>query len=320
MQAYMQASLMAQMGWPLPRDTHAGESEDADYARQEGFREIHIAGEMLKVSLDGLAAVHKTTQAAACLQAQLATVKHTVEYVSNTTRLQVFKHPGGDDLELRSARALRKVDDLLRQQAAKEAPPLPRAAVENLRLLQRCIQDVALLACSRGIDQKALQSKGIPPELFGRLEAAFGQAALQDDLLWSRLCNSKWHVFTHFLFGKRKHRHGRLGRKSRRSQTDAAEDEASAEGGDPVANSSAASSDLPAGATAAPARVATTSAASSWEGVGEAMHLPVPWPLSKEAMEVVRSVVAASWEAAPVRISTPAMMAERVHAGAACKR
>lgn len=291
MQAWMQAS----------SPQYAG--EDADYAEQDlgFFVEIDIKAELLKVISQGLGAVHKATQAADCLRRQLANVKRALEYFWNVTSMQFFiYYPGGDDLEVRAARALREVDELLRQQAAKESPPVPRAAVDDLRLLQRYSQDVALLACSRGIDQKALQSKGIPPELLGRLEAAFGQADLQDDSLWSRLGNSKYHVFTQGLrFGERKHKHGRGGRKSRRSQTDAAEDEASAEGGDPVANSSAASSDLLAGATAAPARVTTTSAASSsWEGVGEPMHLPMPWPLSKEATELVRSLKARSWKKA----------------------
>ena len=59
--------------------------------------------------------------------------------------------------------------------------------MEHLRAIQKHAQDVTTLACSRFISQLTLRRQGIPPELLSRLEAAFGQAALQDDSLWSRL-------------------------------------------------------------------------------------------------------------------------------------
>ena len=229
----LQASMMSQMGWPLPQEY---EAEYADYAEQEegfheidisgellqeeGFREIDISGTLLRVSSEGIAEVEKATLAADCLRLQLATVKNTLEYVSDA----VYLLPAGDDVEPRAARALRQVDELLRQQAAQEAPPLPAAAVKSLRVLQRHSADVVLLACSRFISQTILQSQGVPRELLIRLEAAFVTADLQDDSLWSRIGNSKFHVFTEGMrFGSRPHRHGR--RKSRRSQEADATDE-----------------------------------------------------------------------------------------------
>ena len=143
-----------------------------------------------------------------------------------------------------------------------------------------------MLTCVRWLDQRMLQGKGTPPQLLGRLEAAVGNAALQDDSLWSRLGNSKKH-----LLGVQGN--GRRRRRGRRNQIEAAEDEVM-EAGDPVASSSAASSsaansDFPAGtparitigepvrlpvpaaAAGVPARVTTT---SSWEDIGEPMRLP----------------------------------------------
>ena len=158
---WMHASILAQMGWPLPQE-YAYEAEDADYVEQEGFqfREIDITGELSRVSSEGLTEVEKATLAADCLRLQLATAKQTLEYVSDT--MQFFQHPGGDDLELRAARALQDVDELLRQQAAQEAPPLPAVAVEHLKLVQRHACDVAVLACSRFISQTNLAAQGLP--------------------------------------------------------------------------------------------------------------------------------------------------------------
>jgi hypothetical protein len=125
-------------------------------------------------------------------------------------------------LELRAARALKEVDELLRQQTAQEAPALPPAAVEQLKLLQRHAQDVVVLVHSRYIDQKILQCKGIPTELLLCLEATFGTGFIHDVSLWSRLGNSKYHIFTRGLrFGDRKHR--RRGNGERRAAAAAAD-------------------------------------------------------------------------------------------------
>ena len=86
-----------------------------------------------------------------------------------------------------STRSLMDVDELIRRQTDQEDPPLPTAAVKKLKLLQRACQDIVVLACSRFIiPQSIMKWQGIPPQLLDRLEAVFGQAALQDDCLWSR--------------------------------------------------------------------------------------------------------------------------------------
>ena len=218
----MHAAMEANIGW-LPEDT--GEVDD-DNAEQDGFYEIDVEGELLRVATEGLIVVANATAAAASLRLQLASVKKTFELVQ---RIHPFpQHPGGDDLELCAAKALQAVDELLRQQAAHEALPLPPEAVEELKLLQKHAQDCAVLACSRFLSQAILQRRGIAPELLSRFEAAFTPAALQDDGLWSRLGNSKYHVFAvGNRFGERKRQHGRGGRNSWwRKQRDTAEDEA----------------------------------------------------------------------------------------------
>ena len=177
--------------------------------------EIDIAAELQRVASEGVAIV----AGAECLQVQLA-------YTSNTfMAFMTTVHWPGDGLELRAAHALNEVDELLRQQTAQEAPALPPAAVEQLKLLQRHAQDVVVLVHSRYIDQKILQCKGIPTELLLCLEATFGTGFIHDVSLWSRLGNSKYHIFTRGLrFRDRKHRYrGSRGSGGRRAaEADAA--------------------------------------------------------------------------------------------------
>ena len=236
--AWMQASMKAQ---------------DADYAERSDAgtdgQEIDITGKLTRVSSTGLSQVEKATLKADCLRAQLANVKHTLEHVSDMMDMvetfQFFPYPGGDDLELRAARAFMEVRELLRQQAAQEAPPLPAAAVEDLKLLQLHTADVALLLCSRFISQRILKIKGIAPELLARLIAAFGKEAIDDDDIWARLGNSKYQLHTRgerFNEPRTRRPRGRGPRKSRRAAAWAAAAENETEAGDPVASSSAAGS------------------------------------------------------------------------------
>jgi len=226
------------MHWPFAYFGAAGEQDEADHAEQGFFHNINISDELLKVSHNALQVLAKAVQAADVLRAQLANVRSMLEDLADAEFMIFFEIPGGDDLEPRAARSLQKVNTLLRQQAAKEAPPLRAAAVKALKMLQRHLQDVLTLSCGRFLSQTVLHCKGVPPELLARLEAALGPGALaDDDDLWSRIGNSKFHVFTpDARFGKRKHRHGRGGRKSRRSQNDAAEEDpaSSAEPSDSV--------------------------------------------------------------------------------------
>jgi len=213
-----------QVGGAEGADGLEGEAEGAGEGADglEGFRWINIQGKLCERSLEGLDAVLKARQASACLAAPLANVQHTLRaWTRSSMRLQ---HPG-DVLEMRSARGLLEIDELL--QDAPRLRRLPVAAVDALKVLQKKMHDVALLACSRFIAQTELWAKGIGVELLCRLRAAFGEA-LDDDYLWSRLGNSKYHLFTEGQhFGLRKHRHGRGGRKSRRS----ADEDATAGGG-----------------------------------------------------------------------------------------
>ena len=309
--AWMQGrceAMPVDMGWP-----HAFnfEGEVYEYAGQDGFPDIDIAAELLRVASWGLSSVQKVTCLAECLRKQLASVSHTLTYLMNMPA-HCHQHPACDDLELRAARALVKVDELLRNQTVREAPPLPPAAVDELKLLQRHAQDIALMACSRFINQATLQSKGIPTELLSRLQAAFTYSGIQDDHLWSRLGNSKFHVFTQCRkFGERKHRHGRGGRKSRRNPGGAVDDEASTEARDPAAsssaaNSSAASSDVVAGG--GPAAVVSLSladlaqppvpslAASSWELWEKAGLLPTPPTHERTEGEPYEGIGRATWK------------------------
>ena len=76
-----------------------------------------------------------------------------------------------------SANALRHVDELLLQQ-------MPPAALEELKLVQMLLQDVAVLACSSGLHETILHTKGIPTQLLDRMEASFKES-LQDMALRS---------------------------------------------------------------------------------------------------------------------------------------
>jgi hypothetical protein len=297
------------MSWPHAFNVE-GEVPDEN-KRQDGFLDIDIAAELLRLASWGLSSVQKATCLAECLQLQLASVSHTLTYLMNMPA-HYHQHPGWDDLELRAARALIEVDTLLRNQTVRTAPPLPPAAVDELKLLQRHAQDIAMMACSRFINQATLQSKGIPTELLSRLQAAFTYSEIQDDNLWSRLGNSKFHVFTQCRqFGERKHRHGRGGRKSRRNPGGAVDDEASTEARDPAAsssaaNSSAASSDVVAGG--GPAAVVSLSladlaqppvpslAASSWEVWEKAGLLPTPPTHERTEGEPYEGIGRATWK------------------------
>jgi len=155
-----------------------------------------ITGKLSRLSIEGLALVEQATLAAVFLRLSLATVKHTLEYFTYT--MEFVCHPGGDALEFYAARSLCHIDEMLRQQAAQETPPWPVLALESVQMLQRHMQDFALLACCRGILPEMLMAKrGIPPVLKIRLVAAFGHAAIHHDRgwLWSRLGNSKYHLF-----------------------------------------------------------------------------------------------------------------------------
>ena len=159
-----------------------------------------IAAELLSKATQGLSVVRSTIRTAEWLRKQLISVIETLSLFTSTKADQ-HQHWRNDDLELRSANALRHVDQLLLRQ-------MPVVAQKELKMLQTILQDVALLACSRGVDETILRTKGIPPQLLDRLEASF-QGALTNDW-WSRRGNSKYQCFTKGVsFGERHRRRGR---------------------------------------------------------------------------------------------------------------
>ena len=158
-----------------------------------------IAAELLSKATQGLSVVRSTIRTAEWLRKQLISVIETLSLFTSTKADQ-HQHWRNDDLELRSANALRHVDQLLLRQMSV-------VAQEELKMLQMILQDVALLACSRGVDATILRTKGIRPQLLVRLVASFKEG-LDNDML-SRLGNSKYHCFTDGVrFGERKHRRG----------------------------------------------------------------------------------------------------------------
>ena len=158
-----------------------------------------IAAELLSKATQGLSVVRSTILTAEWLRTQLISVIETLSLFTSTKADQ-HHHWCNDDLELRSANALRHVDQLLLRQ-------MHVVAQKELKMLQMILQDVALLACSRGVDATILRTKGIRPQLLARLVASFKEG-LDNDML-SRLGNSKYHCFTDGVrFGERKHRRG----------------------------------------------------------------------------------------------------------------
>ena len=200
--AWMTASAIMQMGWPGGQaedgDYDYAEgfreyTEDGDYAEQEGFHEINVFEELMRVATEGLTLLKTLGDG---LRQQLWSCEDIFGRVQ--VAMANPPRPGGDDLNRRAARALLTVDSIVRIESARPAPPgLPEpVVVRDLKHLQRHSQDAILLACCRFVDQRDLQRKGIHGELLLCLEDAFPQGALLDDDLWSRLGNSKYHVFT----------------------------------------------------------------------------------------------------------------------------
>ena len=254
MQAAMQAdytgheALQAYTGHDSPQEF---EFEDDEYAHEDedyGFQEIDIdiAAELLHIADEGLAVVANAVHLADCLllRVQLGDISDTFADIK-TTPADYHQHPRGDYLELRAANALKQVDELLRQQTGLEAPPLPLGALAELKALQRHAQDVAVLLCSRFIDQRTLHTRHIPPELLRRLNTSFTATSLTDPSLRSRLGNSKTKMFQPGVSYKRTPGERRKAKRdNQRNRAEAADldDHASpTEARNPAASSSAAS-------------------------------------------------------------------------------
>ena len=175
------------------------DEEDDDVTGHDGSQDIDIAAVLLCTADEGLSVVANTIRLAECLQVPLADISDTFTDIKNTPA-DHHQHSRGDDLELRAANALKQVDELLilRQQTGLEAPPLPLGplgALAELKAVQRHAQDVAVLLCSRFLDQKILRTRHITPMLLHRLNTAFTATSLTDYSLRSRLGNSKTKMF-----------------------------------------------------------------------------------------------------------------------------
>ena len=104
-------------------------------------------------------------------------LQHTLECVEFA--MTHFPDDGGDDLEPRAAQAMDMIDVLVNR--------LQGTSVwQSLKIVQKQMQDIVNLLCSRGLDQQIM--RGIPPELRARLEKAFGRVLdlKEDDSLSSR--------------------------------------------------------------------------------------------------------------------------------------
>eukprot|EP00443_Scrippsiella_acuminata_P107058 CAMPEP_0115631314 /NCGR_PEP_ID=MMETSP0272-20121206/30934_1 /TAXON_ID=71861 /ORGANISM="Scrippsiella trochoidea, Strain CCMP3099" /LENGTH=850 /DNA_ID=CAMNT_0003067973 /DNA_START=38 /DNA_END=2587 /DNA_ORIENTATION=- len=106
----------------------------------------------------------------------------------------------GNAMDCFAASALASIDSLARHNGHS----VIKAALKHA-------QDVLMLACARFADEKALKAKGIAPELKERLDEALRQGgATLDQDLWSRLGNSKYHLFTTGVqWGQRRRRASR---------------------------------------------------------------------------------------------------------------
>ena len=271
MQAAMQADF--EMAWQYYDQTeHDGpqfeEEENDYYTGHDGFQDIDIAADLLLKADEGLSVVANAIRLAECLQVPLADISDTFTDIKNTPA-DYHQHYQGDDLELRAANALKQVDELLRQQTGLEAPPLPLGALAELKALQRHAQDVAVLLCSRFIDQSTLHTRHIPPELLSRLNTSFSATSLTDHTLRSRLGNSKTKMFQPGVSYKRTPGERRKAKRdNQRNRAEAADldDHASpTEARNPAASSSAASSSAASPDFAAGGPTAAASSGDSWE-------------------------------------------------------
>ena len=152
--------------------------------------EVDIAHELARVATEGLREFGRARSNAGTLAEQLAEQLALV----HSTFMNI--HRGGIILDSDVATSVLELDEALRQQSTKEAQELPSHAVDDLRRLQSHMYDLAILACSRYLDQGLfLNDIGMSDLLICRLEAAFSIPRLSDDRLWSRLCHSKGKIF-----------------------------------------------------------------------------------------------------------------------------
>ena len=90
------------------------------------------------------------------------------------------------------------------------SPPLPLEAVKELKSTLRHAQDIAVLACSRFIDERLMHTSRIPTALGHRFQLAFAPRDMECDQLYARLGNAYHKLFNRDRKKKtNKKRHGR---------------------------------------------------------------------------------------------------------------
>ena len=237
---------------------HDYTEHDGPQFEDDGLQDIDIAADLLRMADAGLSVVANAIRLAECLQVPLAYISDAFTDIKNTPA-DYHQHYRGDDLELRAANALKQVDELLRR---ANRSPLPLVAIAELKVLQRLAQDVAMLLCSRFINQQIMRRRRISEELLIRLQAAFTAPSLEHPSLWSRLGNSKFHIFGSGSFGPQRH-----GRRPRKKMGYSHDDESWTEARNPAASTSAASTSAASPSAASPdfAAGGPTAAASSCE-------------------------------------------------------
>ena len=261
MHPMMQQQMMAQGAMMNPMQQAYDWQEDEVQVPGEGgyeqdgfvhFQEVDIGGKLVDLAFKGMWILEMRLDGpSGRFESQLSLVRHTLQGLEKMPA-SYHTHPIAktDEFEQRAANSVKEIDEVLLLAVALPAAEFPptKRLIENLQILQRLAQDVSMLLCSRFVDQITLQAKGIPTLLLVQLTKAYTSISLQDDALWSRLGNSKYHIFTpEGKFGDRKHRHGRGGRKSRRNKYPDDEDQI-----DPTAASSAPPQIDPTAASAAP--------------------------------------------------------------------
>ena len=262
MNPMMQQQMMAQgaMMNPMMQQAYDWQEDEVQVPGEGGyeqdgffhFQEVDIGGKLVDLAFKGMWILEMRLDGpSGRFESQLSLVRHTLQGLEKMPA-SYHTHPIAktDEFEQRAANSVKEIDEVLLLAVALPAAEFPptKRLIENLQILQRLAQDVSMLLCSRFVDQITLQAKGIPTLLLVQLTKAYTTRSLQDDGLWSRLGNSKYHIFTpEEKFGDRKHRHGRGGRKSRRNKYPDDEDQI-----DPTAASSAPPQIDPTAASAAP--------------------------------------------------------------------
>ena len=174
------------------------------------FVSIDICGELVKRACAAFAAVARVVQMSELVRFELTSLHRTFKYISDYVR-----HSPDDNLELFAARAMKEVEELLRQQAMPAASLISPQALEELKIIQRLSQDIVVLACSRFIDQRLMQTSRIPPALGYRFLRAFAPLGMDFDQRYSRLGNAKYQIFNSDRdYTRSKNRHGRVRAKN----------------------------------------------------------------------------------------------------------